>query len=611
MEKRNLQSVCISKEAATNSEIGGFKDMKSVGLNFWRAGLMSAAFLVAAHSLWADVKMPVIFGDHMVLQQEATLPVWGTADAGEKVTVTVGKESASTTAGTDGKWLVKLPALPSGTAPLIVTVAGKNKLTFTDVLVGDVWVCSGQSNMEFMLMGAHNAAAEVPKANEPQLRLFHVAHKTALDPDADVVASWEVCTPDTVKTFTAVGYFFGRELQTHLNRPIGLIESSWGGTGVYSWVSISGLQKEPTLQKYVGYHDQNVARYPKALADFPAQTAAYQAALDAWTRDVEPTFQAAQKEWNDAEAKAKAAGQPEPPKPMPSTPKPSAPTDPMGGPGGPGNLFNGMIAPLIPYAIKGVIWYQGEANANLVAAIEYRTVFGRMITDWREKWGQGDFPFLFVQLASYQGGPDPAWAFLRESQLKTLALPNTGMATAVDIGIPKNVHPQDKIDVGLRLALAARHVAYGENLVFSGPIYQAEKIEGNTIRLSFTQTGSGLIIGTAPWTGAGLTPLPNTSLVGFEVAGVDGNFVPGDAKIDGNTVVVSSSQVAQPIYVRYGWADVVEANLYNKEGLPASPFRTDDFPMPAPPPRTPAPAAANPTPAAAPNPPAPVAPKTP
>ena len=296
-----------------------------------------------------------------------------------------------------------------------------------------------------------------------------------------------------------------------------------------------------------------------------------------------PSYQAAQKDWNVAAAKAHAAGQPEPPKPVPSQPMPKAPGDPTGGPL-PGNLFNGMIAPLMPYGIKGVIWYQGEANAKPQTAIEYRTLFGDMIKDWRAQWGEGDFPFLFVQISSYADAPAltplGAWAYLRESQLKTLALPNTGMATAVDIGAAQNVHPQDKLDVGLRLALAAMHVAYKQDVVFSGPIYQGEKFEGNTVCVSFTQTGSGLIIGTAPWTSGGTTPLPNTSLAGFEIAGSEGKFVPADARIDGNTVVVSSPQVAQPLYVRYGWANVVRANLYNKEGLPASPFRTDNLPMP-------------------------------
>jgi len=547
--------------------------------------------LVSARPCLADVRLPAIFGDHMVLQQEAKLPVWGTADAGEKVTVTVGTESASATADSEGKWRVELQALPSGSAQVTMTVTGKNKLIFSDVLVGDVWVCSGQSNMEYPLSGAHNASGELPKASDPGLRLFHVQRKTSLQPETDVGGSWQVCTPETAKNFTAVGYFFGRELRTSLKRPIGLIEASWSGTEAQAWTSLSGLQKEPALHGYVDKYNLNLAHYPKALADAPAQTAAYRAALDAWHRDVNPSYQAALKDWNEAVAKAKAAGQPQPPRPQPSTPIPQAPADPTGGPHGPSNLFNGMIAPLIPYAIKGAIWYQGESNAS--QAMEYRTLFPLMITDWRQRWGLGDFPFLFVQLASFDESVHPSqdWALLRESQVKTLALPNTGMASAVDIGDPTFIHPQDKMDVGLRLALAAKHIAYGRDLVYSGPIYDSMKVEATAIRVSFTQTGGGLVIGQAPWIPSSMTknPVSTTELESFTIAGADQNWVQAQAKIDGNTVVVSSSQVAQPVAVRYGWADAPRCNLYNKEGLPASPFRTDDWPAPLPAPPRPAP----------------------
>jgi sialate O-acetylesterase len=564
------------------------------------------AFALSAPFLRADVKLPAIFGDHMVLQQEASLPVWGTADAGEKVTVTVGAESASATADANGKWMVKLPPLPNGTPPVTMTAAGKNNLTFSDVLVGDVWVCSGQSNMEYPLSGAHNASTELPKANDPELRLFHVQRKTSIQPETDVVGSWQLCTPDTAKTFTAVGYFFGRELRTSLNRPIGLIEASWSGTEAQAWTSLSGLQKEPALHGYVDKYNLNLANYPKALADVPAQTAAFQAAHAAWYRDVNPALQAALKDWNDAVAKANAAGQPPPPKPQPSAPFPASPPDPTGGPHGPSNLFNGMIAPLIPYAIKGATWYQGESNAS--QAMEYRTLFPTMITDWRQRWGLGDFPFLFVQLACFDESVHPSqdWALLRESQVKTLALPNTGMASAVDIGDPTYIHPQDKLDVGLRLALAAKHLAYGQNIVFSGPIYDSMKVEGNAIRVSFTQTGGGLIVGQAPWIPPSVkkNPVSTTDLESFTIADADQNWVPAQAKIDGNTVVISSSQVAQPVAVRYGWADAPRCNLYNKEGLPASPFRTDDWPpipQPSPGPAA-APAPASSAPVSAPNP---------
>ena len=563
-----------------------------------------ALFLVTLGFLRADVKLPAIFGDHMVLQQQAALPVWGTADPGESVTVTVGAEKASATADASGKWQVKLPPLPSGAAPTTVTVTGKNTLKFSDVLVGDVWVCSGQSNMEFPLTSAHDGATEVPKATDPQLRLFHVARFPSLQPATDVTGSWVVCNPQDARTFTGVGYFFGQELRKSLKRPIGLIESSWGGTTAQAWTSLSGLQKDPPFTNYVASYNQNLANYPKALADFPAKTAAYKADLAAWMKDVNPGYQLTLKPWYAEVAKDKAAGVPPPPKPQPPTPTPKPPADPTGGTG-PTNLFNGMIAPLMPFAIKGVIWYQGESNAN--AAIEYLSLFKRMITDWREKWGEGDFPFLFVQLASYDAGQIPFWPYLRESQLKTLALPHTGMASAVDLGDflnLKNIHPLDKHDVGLRLALAAKHVAYGQDLVYSGPIYHSSKVEGNVIRVSFTQTGGGLVIGRPPWINPAAPAWPMDKLTGFEIAGADGNYVPADAKIDGASVVVSSPQVAQPVYVRFAWSNVVITNLYNKEGLPAAPFRTDNQPLPPPPtrPKTPAP---SPPAATAPTPPAP------
>ncbi len=541
--------------------------------------------LAAGPLLEAEVKMPAIFGDHMVLQQEAVLPVWGTAEAGEKVTVAVGAESASATADANGRWTVKLPPLPNGAPPVTMTVAGKNtRLTFTDVLVGDVWVCSGQSNMEYPLSGAHNTAVELPKSNDPELRLFHVQRATSLQPNPDVVGSWRLCAPDTAKGFTAVGYFFGRELRTSLNRPIGLIEAAWSGTEAQAWTSLGGLKKEPSLHGYVDKYTLNAANYPKALADLPAQNAAFQVAHDAWYRDVNPALQVALKDWKDAVDKAKAAGQPPPPRPQPSKPFPSPPPDPTGGPHGPSNLFNGMIAPLIPYAIKGAIWYQGESNAS--QAMEYRTLFPLMISDWRRHWALGDFPFLFVQLASYDESVHPAqdWALLRESQMKTLALPNTGMASAVDIGDPAAIHPQDKMDVGLRLAFAAKHIAYGQNLVFSGPIYDSMKVEGNSIRVSFTQTGGGLVVGRAPWIPASMkkNPVSATDLESFTIAGADHNWVPAQAKIDGAAVVVSSREITQPVAVRYGWCDAPRCNLYNKEGLPASPFRTDDWPQSSP-----------------------------
>jgi sialate O-acetylesterase len=574
--------------------------------------LSGVVFVLGFSPIWADVKMPAIFGDHMVLQQDTALPVWGTADAGEKVTVSVGSSTGSAVAGTDGKWMVKLTPLPAGTTPLTMTVAGKNTLTFQDVLAGDVWICSGQSNMEFGLSMAHNAQDEIPKANIPLLRLFLVPLKASLVPLNDIAAlppdtspltgHWQVCTPENViniggwKGFSAIGYFFGRELQSHLNRPIGLIGSYWGGTPAKAWTSVEALQKEPILKRYADFHDRMLAGdTPEAEADYQSKETAYLPLKAKWDQDFGVAYNATMKDWNEATAKAKAAGQPLPPKPLPSTPAPAAPNNPAGGPNFPCTLFNGMIAPLIPYAIKGTIWYQGEAD--IAGPVLYRTLFADMITDWRAQWGQGDFPFLFVQLAGCTS-PNLNWAELQYSQLKTLSLPNTGMATAVDVG-GNSIHPRDKIDVGLRLALAARHVAYGENLVYSGPIYDKIEIADNKATVHFTQIGSGLVIGKTPWVADGLVPLPTDSLVGFTIAGADNKFVPADATITGNSVVVSSSQVTQPVSVRYAFGSAT-GNLYNKEGLPASPFRSDlgaEAPAPAQVPAIPPPVTTPPSPA--------------
>jgi sialate O-acetylesterase len=551
--------------------------------------------LGAAGRLGADVKMPAIFGDHMVLQQGTKLPVWGWADAGEKVTVTVGSETGSATAGADGKWQVSLAPLPAGTTPVTMTVAGKNKIAYQDVLVGDVWVCSGQSNMEFGLSMAHNKATEIPKADLPLVRLFLVPHKVSLKPLADVspdpnpkpgnlpAPQWVVCTPNNVVKiggwggFSAVGYFFGREIQKTTGQPVGLIGTYWGGTPAQAWTSIEKLQGEPLLKHYADDEAKVVANYPQALAAYPAAQAAYQDASAKWKQSL---GLAADAPVDGATlAKAKAAG-------LPPAPKP--PTVPEGGPNVGANLFNGMIAPLIPYAIKGAIWYQGESNAARGA--EYATLFPDMISDWRQRWGEGDFPFLFVQLAKYQD-PNVGFALVRESQLKTLALPNTGMAVAFDVGDQKNIHPQDKEDVGLRLALAAKHIAYGKDVVYTGPLYDSMKVEGGSIRVSFKQVGGGLTIGTAPWTAPGAQPLPNTTLSGFVVAGEDKVWAPADAKIDGNDVVVSSAQVPKPVAVRYSFL-VTDGNLYDKEGLPAPPFRSDDWEVVAPPKPAPAPVAA-------------------
>jgi len=547
--------------------------LRLVGLSLVFLGLLSPKPSLA------EVRMPAIFGDHMVLQQDIKIPVWGTADAGEAVTVALGDDSAKTTADSDGKWRVDLTPVKTTATPTTLTVTGKNALKFEDVVVGDVWVCSGQSNMEMTVTYNYTSKTDLPKATDPLLRVFFVAKTISLDPQTDVKGEWKVCSPDAVKDFTAVGYYFGEELRHALNHPIGLIGSYWGGQPAQAFTSMSGLQKDPPFTGYIDTINKTIADEPQIKANFPATLAAYQLKLEEWKKTVLPAYTVTIKQWQEACTKAQASGQPLPPRPLPSTPMPKQPQLPCA-PNIPTVLYNGMIAPLIPYAIKGAIWYQGEANAGNAA--EYQVLFPRMISDWREKWNQGDFPFLFVQLANFMKpqtapGEKSYWPFLRESQLKTLSLPNTGMAVIIDIGEADTIHPHDKVDVGLRLALAAKHLAYGQDVVYSGPIYDSMTVEGDKIRLSFKDIGSGLKMGTPPWTLTGAPAPTPTELTGFTITGADKNWVWAKAVIDGTNVVVSSDKVASPVAVRYGWANNPSVNLYNNEGLPASPFRTDNW----------------------------------
>lgn len=485
--------------------------------------------VAVALPLCADIKLPALIGDSMVLQSGTPVRIWGKADPGERVTVKFQSETASAVAGPDGKWTVYLkPMRPGG--PFDMTISGKNTITLRDVLIGEVWVGSGQSNMQWALSQAKDAEQEVAQANYPRIRLFNVKRVVADTPADDVEGSWQVCTPDSAKGTSAVGYFFSRHLHQKLNVPVGFIHSSWGGTPAQSWTSKPALESEPALKFILEDWQKTLENYPAAKERYDKQVAA----------------------WKEAAAKAKAAGQ---------TP-PQAPRPPAG-PGHqntPAGLYNAMIAPLTPYAIRGAIWYQGESNANERHAFAYRRLFRLMIEDWRRAWGQGSFPFLFVQLANFKA--NPWWPLLRESQNDALELRNTGMAVIIDIGESKDIHPRNKQDVGLRLGLAARAIAYGEKLVYSGPMYRQMTTEGNRVRLWFDFVGSGLEARGGP-------------LKGFVIAGADGNFVPAEARIDGETVVVSSPSVANPVAVRYAWEDDPVCNLYNKEGLPASPFRTD------------------------------------
>lgn len=519
---------------------------------FW--AIFLATLLLGATS-WAEVRLPAIFGDHMVLQQDSSLPVWGWAEPGETVTVSAAGQKATTVADKDGKWQVKLTPIPAATQPMELAVAGKNTITLQDVLIGDVWICAGQSNMEFPLSNTNTAATEIPAANFPQIRLFTVRKKIALEPQSDCGGKWELCTPETAKAFSAVGYFFGKELHQTFGRPMGLIGSYWGGTNAEAWISPQGLEFHVSLKYYLDQVDNIRTNFAQLKEKYEKETLpAWQKALDAWNAKNQP----------QGDPKANAAR------------PPSKPIDPTSDRNIPTALHHGMITPLIPYAIKGTLWYQGEGNCGKAA--EYRTLFPALIANWRKSWGQGDFPFLFVQLASYGTGSGGSFPGVREAQLMALSQPKTAMAVAIDVGQFDNIHPASKIDVGHRLALTAQHVAYGKDLVYSGPIYKSMKVEANKIRISFERLGSGLTIAAPPATQPGAPPAtPAATLTGFTIAGADKAFVPAQATIEGDTVVASSDQVQRPVAVRYAWAGFPEVNLYNKELLPASPFRTDDW----------------------------------
>ena len=530
-------------------------------------------------SLQAAAKPMTLFTDGMVLQRDAILPVWGTATPGEEVTVEFSGQKKSAKADDKGIWMVKLDPLTASSSPSEMTVsAGASKTKVSNVLVGDVFLAGGQSNMGSPLFAAHNAAEVLPQTTDDKLRFFNVTKKTAAEPQTDVAGQWQSSDPTNAKGFSAVAYFFAREIRTKENIPVGVVSAPWGGTPIETWMSMDSIKVAPALTNVIAKWDKAVVDYNKVKAD-PKLESDYLADLDKWTKEVKPAFDATMKAWNDDKAAGKPVGEkPKPSRPEPSNPDPMGPPSPSRRPSTPSVSYNAMIAPLSPFALKGVLWYQGEANAG--RGLEYRSLFPRLIQGWRKQWGV-DLPFLFVQLPMNGKDPVPVAKdgepYLREAQLMTLSEPKTAMAITIDIGDPNNVHPGDKIDVGKRLSLLARRDIYGEKIDASGPLYQGFKIEGDKIRISFKETAKGLKPGQAPWCAKGVEPLPTDKLIGFVIAGSDRNWVEADAVIQGNDVIVSSKTIANPVAVRYGWAHSPRCNLYNSEGLPASTFRTDDW----------------------------------
>lgn len=502
-----------------------------------RTPLVILAITAILSSLHADLVPNALFSDNAVLQQQRPVPVWGTAGESEKVTVEFAGQKVETVA-TNGNWLVTLQPLSATGTPQTMTIRGSNTVTLTNLLIGEVWVCSGQSNMERQLglRGGQkpiaNWEAEAASANYPEIRQFLVKQTIASNPISNPTGSWAVCSPTTVTNFTAVGYYFGRDLHKNLNVPVGLIHSSWGGTPAEAWTRSEALASNPTLAPIIDKQAKDVASYPERLAKYQAD---------------EPKLKA---DYTNACAAALAAAKP--------TPRPPAPPrDPLKDSHAPSVLYDGMINPLLPYAIRGVIWYQGESNNGNPKG--YQTLFPAMISDWRIQWKEGDFPFLFVQIAPFfKMGPE-----IREAQFLTLKkVPNTAMTVITDHGDAQDIHPPEKEPVGARLALAARALAYGQKIEYSGPLFESAKLDGNVMTLSFTHLGKGLMAKEGP-------------LKGFTIAGADKVFVPANAEIKGETVVVSAPQISSPVAVRYGWTNVPDVNLFNAEGLPASPFRTD------------------------------------
>jgi sialate O-acetylesterase len=500
----------------------------------------------------AEVRLPAIFSDDMVLQNGMPVPIWGWAASSERVTVKFAGQEKTATAGADGKWMLKLDALKSSDTPAEMTVtdaAGKVR-TIKNTLVGEVWLGSGQSNMEMAVGGCLEADREAQEAKFPNIRMFTVDRKPAGEPRDDVFGRWQVCKPETVKGFSAVAYFFGRRIHKELGVPVGLVHSSWGGTCIEPWTPRCGFEAVPSLASFVKQIDDAPVAYRKQVGDAIAQVEA----------------------WLPKAKEALAKGEPIPPLPQ-------MPQHPLASAGGTSGLYNGMIHGLIPYAMRGALWYQGESNGGEAKSYYEKKV--ALIGGWRKLWAQGDFPFYFVQLASFmapnanpEGGD--GWARVKEAQTACLTIPNTGMAVLTDIGDGRDIHPRNKQDVGERLALWALAKDYGKkNIVYSGPLHKSFKVDGAKLTLSFDFVGSGLMAGKKEGLAAA-QEAKDTPLKGFSIKGDDGKWYWADAKIEGPTVVLSSDKVAKPVAARYAFTSNCEhCNFYNKEGLPGVPFRTD------------------------------------
>ncbi len=496
--------------------------------------LLAIAVLLLSHS-FAEVSTPAIFGDHMVLQRNHANPVWGWADADEKVTVTIGGQTHTTKANKNGDWKVVLDPLPAG-GPHRLAIKGKNTLNYDDVLVGDVWICSGQSNMAWPVQNSYDGDLVALTANHPEIRLISVPQVGTQEPQNDFEGEWSHSSPDVVKDFSAVGYRFGLQLHQALGVPVGLIDNAWGGSAAEAWIHRDVLREDKRYAELLGRWKETEATYDHAKV-----MAEYDAEIAKWEKEG--------KQGN----------------------RPRTPRNPLVGQHRPANIYNGVLKPTIGYGIKGAIWYQGEANAG--RAYQYRHLFPLMIQHWRDEWKQGDFPFYYVQLADFRdmvSEPQNAdWPELREAQTMTMdKLRNTGQAVIIDVGEGRDIHPRDKHTVANRLARWALAKDYGIDIPHQSPRYRSMKIQGSKILVDFDHVGA-----------SGLYTFDTREPVGFAIAGSDQKFVWASARIvDEDTIEVWSDSVDKPVAVRYAWANNPDCNVFSREGLPATPFRTDDWP---------------------------------
>ncbi len=500
--------------------------------------LLSALFLLFSTPIFSQLRLPSIFGDHMVLQQKQSNTVWGWANANETVTIRIFGQSHTTSADQKGHWKIKLRPIPAG-GPYRMQIEGdKSQFFFDDVLVGEVWICSGQSNMAWTVNNSNSAELELLTANYPNIRLISVPRVGTQNAQDDFEGEWSLCSPETVKDFSAVGYFFGRRLHQALDVPIGLIDNAWGGSAAEAWIKRDVLENDGRFDELMKYWKDTESDYD------------YETLLEDWKKRVDA--------WESQDATEREG------------PRPRQPGNLMTGNHRPANIYNGVLHPTIGYGIKGVIWYQGESNAS--RAYQYRDLFPLMIDHWREEWDQGDFPFYYVQLADFQSETDKPgdsnWAELREAQTMTMDhLSNVGEAVIIDVGEGRDIHPRNKQTVANRLARWALGRDYHKDILYRSPTYQSMSKDDNKIVLTFNHVGQGLYT------------FDTREARGFSISGDDQQFVWAQAKIiSSNQVEVWSDKVQDPVAVRYAWANNPVCNMYSRDGLPMTPFRTDDWP---------------------------------